>query len=965
MLKCTGIRCLSSRSNSSSWNTAAVKRMPLSSWYKSLPNKLHRGIPDHQQLYNHLISKLNDPIITRQLYTFVDFFLGRCILFTLILNPSVKRFVTKICLNIVEVILRNCFDMDHRFVSFAKPIRKLLISISLNYHMTRDSNVDYFHIFPSWIGRGNFMYRLLKTSSPLSHNQRMALIMIADLFLYVPSNIQHDTAKNRSIVVNNEFSNDYMISIVKSHLLKEVDYMATCVHASVNARREIAGQEAIVPLPHYSVGKSGVFGPSPLSFLVDYVSLKEFNSGVMTSSLKFCKGMDPDSSDILRYMLSAYSLNNRILALFDSWLDSLRAVISDNNNNNMKSSTGKGKPFEFSGLFRDKNLSNLATLMTNQSFGTSKDRFSTLIEKRGSVSFKNIPLHTLCRNYTGLERSWKFRNILIVNTWVQQSLAYLHDICFNALKMIPQDITFDQDCIYDFVNRHGTSNLISLDLSDATTQQHSSIIECIVGEVFGYEISREYIRVVKEELEVYFSKELQLFYTSGTAQGTRSIWALFVMAHHIIIRKSFSMIDGQKTNPDNFPYILLGDNLTIVDTGYDQTRCVSLQENNVTGNYMMISDIFNGSFDHSSSWFPNTRKGLNMHGVEIAKRYFFQNANITPLPLNFLMPYEMNLTYQDFCNGIVAFLKNGLIPRLRFKSGIKACRRLIISTLKNFMHYEKLQFGINSPLVGMKISLLILDLLRYKSNYKFLSEELDLLINSINSIMVKEFNQESYSLYKYGLVLVYASTMVNTTAKLLKDAIPFKYSDLPNVFYLNYIASKYLCGDIRDGDIFSALPEDLRLAIFSELHEAFHPLKDLAMFREKNLADVKLSLERLHIATYCFLVTLDISWISIVKSCMNEIRSPFIETKSEFGIGKMLSKGYTSMSIYDIGFVENLILRNSKNPIQSLNSSRSSNLVSTYNEILGMQLPHIRSHEEIMIMGSTLHADSYSKNRPS
>jgi hypothetical protein len=784
--------------------------------------------------------------------------------------------------------------------------------------------------------------------------------MIADLFLYIPSNIEHDIEKNRSIVVNNEYSNDYMISIAKTHLDKEILYMAQNMSVSVNSRREKAGQDAISPLPHFSVGKSGVFGPSPLSFFVDYMSLKDFNSGVMKSSLLFAKGMDAHSSDIIRYMLSSYSLNRNIMELLDSWFESLRVQCR----NLGPSDNSKVQPFQFSGFFGNSKLTNLATLMTNQSFGTSKNRFSAEIESRGSVSFKSLPMNTLCRNYTGLERSWKFRNILIVNTWIQQTLAYLHDICFNALRSIPQDITFDQDCIYDFVNKHGTDHLISLDLSDATTQQHSSIIETVVGEVFGYEISREFIMMIKEELEVYFSKNLRLHYSSGTAQGTRSIWALFVMAHHIIIRKSFSMIDSNKTNADHYPYILLGDNLTIVDKEYDQTRCVSLQEKNVTGNYMMISDIFNGNFDHSSSWYPHNRNGHNVHGVEIAKRYFFGTANITPLPLNFLMPFEMNGSYPEFCNGVIAFLKNGLIPRLRFSSGIKSCRKLIITTLKNFMHFEILHFGIKTSFVGIKTCLSIIDLLRYKSSYKGLSGELDILINSLNSILVKEFGQESFSQYKYGLVLIYAASMVKTTAKLLETSIPFKYCDLPEVFYLNYIAYKYISGDISRGDTFCILPEALRLAIFSNLHEAYHPLKDLAIFREKNMASVKLSLECLLVATYCFLITLDNSWISIVKTYMNEIRSPFIETKSSFGVGKMLSKGYSSMSIYDMDYV-NLILRKDISSTRSLKLLHSSTLISTYNEILSLQIPHLSSHADIMIMGSTLHQDSYSKNRPS
>jgi len=786
--------------------------------------------------------------------------------------------------------------------------------------------------------------------------------MVADLFLYVPSDITFDVEKNRSIVVENCYSNDYMKEVAQTHLSHELSFMSDLLLTTRDSLIASKDNEMLTPMTHYSIGKSGVFCPSPLSFLIDYIAVIE-NSGFKGLILNMLGGIDP-FSDISRYMRSAFALNSYLCSLFESELSnllvqssSLTATVAG-----YRRGTGNAPKFRLSEILDSKSLQRLADSMSLQSFGSSKDRFSTQNLERDYVSFKkNLPSSTLCRNYTGLERSWKFRNILIVNTWIQQSLAYLHNIVFEALRGIRQDITYDQERIYDFVSKYGTDHLISLDLTDATTQQHTSIMEAVIESAFGDTVSRSFIRVIKEDLNVFFSKDLTLKYTSGSAQGTRSIWALFVIAHHIIIRKSYAMCaaDGIDTkNPNSFPYILLGDNLTIVDRDYRVDLPIDQQEENVTGNYMMISNIFNGSFDHTSSWYPNV-KGHNVHGIEIAKRYFFRNSNITPLPLNYFMPFEQSNSYQDFCLGVINTFKLGLIPRLRFLRGIKESRRLIVKTFRNLILLEISIFGKESSLVSFKICLYELINHKFKKNYDKCKIEIGYLANSLNSIMVSEFSCDTFFTYQYQLTVIKTLSILRESELAIGTAIPFQYNNLPEVFYLNYIAQKYLLKEVPKGMVFSDLSELTRNQIFSELNGSQHPLKGLCEFREKELLKISVALEKFLVVAFCLLSTQDLRYYPILKLLDLEIRSPLVETKSSFGIGKTLSKGYSFQSIYDVAFVSDIL--SSKGESDSVFQSKNQTIIRVYNMIVAKRYNTISTPRDIFIMGEVILQDHFSQ----
>jgi len=940
------------------------RKMPLALWNKSNPIKNSCDTALYNQLIEILISRVGKKSISHSMFVLINFFLCRCVLFTYIL-PKNKFFTEKLIISILKIIIDHNSHLDIRYTETGKRLRKFLVSKALGYEATRDQNIDLRHSFRSWVGRGYFFYRLLHSKSTLSFSQRQILIMVADLFLYIPSDITYDLEKSKSIVIHNTHDNNGMLNIAGDMFPQEVAFMATLLKSEDSKMITKLDGRVLTPLPHYSVGKSGVFCPSPVSFFVDHSALMR-NPGVCKSLLNFLRDLDPHL-DLLSYMRSSFSLTDSLRNLFNThiselWLDPL-SQISDTQG-------FKTKKTELSDLISplSKGLKSLSTSVCLQSFGTSKDRFSMSNKDRGTVSFKNLPDSTLCRNYTGLERSWKFRNILIVNCWIQQAASYLHLLAFEALKGIHQDITYDQDAIYDFVSKYGTKNLVSLDLTDATTQQHSSLMEVILSEAFGTKVARNFIRIIKEDLEVYFSADLSLHYTSGTAQGTRAIWALFVMAHHIIVRKAYANInkndDGLAVNQNRYPYILLGDNLTLLDVGFDQNKPIAQQAGNVTGEYMSISSVFNGTFDHSSSWYPNFNKNEdNIHGIEIAKRYFFRHANITPLPINFFMPFERNISsYQDFSMGVIDLLKAGLLPRLRFLSGAKEARKLILSTLRNLALLEVKLLGAKSKFVAFKTCMHIIEASKFKKGYKNCIQSLDFLHNSLNSILVNEFGQESYSRYQYSIAIVQCLSLLRTSALLVETSIPFKYKDLPEMFYLNWISEKMLNGDVTRGiGYFHDLPADIRKSIFSELLNSNHPLKDLALFREKELEKINRSLESSLIAVYCYLSTLDSSFLFIVKNYLREIRSPLIEVKSNFGLGKMLHKGYSSSSIYDISFLSSVLETTNKDYL-SIDQQLSENKIMVYNRILGLQLPSLKNHDDILVMGNVLYQDFFSKN---
>jgi hypothetical protein len=625
--------------------------------------------------------------------------------------------------------------------------------------------------------------------------------------------------------------------------------------------------------------------------------------------------------------------------------------------------------------FHSIELLRLQLSMQSQAFGTIKDRFKSLLGNRSLISNKYwLQLSSLCRNYAGLEKCWKYRNILIVNLYLQQTLVLLHDIVFKCLEKLGVDLTYDQNKILQFLHKNKNKKLVSLDLTDATTQQHTSIIETLLSYCISPEFGRCFVQIVKEELNVHFNNNgsiFSLFYTSGTAQGTRSIWGLFVIAHHMLIQKAFRLCGIR-----DLEYCILGDNIVFVDNNYDPSAQVDQQsKGSVTYEYIRLSAIFGGTFDHKKSWYPTKIS----NSIEFAKRYIMFGSDITPFALNFLLRYEntspkdLNMKYSALISGLCDFLVLHLLPRF----GFGADTRAIIKGIKFCLLMEVGFFDTYISFKGHKVLGYIFCFLLEKYSFKGgrwspLRTGIQKLLCTFNSIMVSEFGYNSYFPQKFYIISLMLHSQLDTTKLMLEKSLPFKYSQLPEVFYLNYInlkthlqmrsADKKKTIDIPD------LPSDIRNSIFSTL-QAYqnHPLVNLCLFVEAELSVIHESLEKMHILIHALCVTLDIKYLAPLMEISLKT-SRYTETKSDFGLARKKGDKNELHKNHPLQEFHYEMVKNVQYSVQF-----SGNLVnlraSTWNWIISnknLQLMDMSSTTKIISMANILCTDFYPflKNLP-
>jgi len=79
----------------------------------------------------------------------------------------------------------------------------------------------------------------------------------------------------------------------------------------------------------------------------------------------------------------------------------------------------------------------------------------------------------------------KTRVVAIMDFWSQTALRPTHDLLFKILRLIPQDMTFNQGAFKDVVTSWGPRTLYSVDLTAATDRFPIVVIQSVLGGHFG------------------------------------------------------------------------------------------------------------------------------------------------------------------------------------------------------------------------------------------------------------------------------------------------------------------------------------------------------------------------------------------------------------------------------------------------------------------------------------------------
>jgi hypothetical protein len=200
----------------------------------------------------------------------------------------------------------------------------------------------------------------------------------------------------------------------------------------------------------------------------------------------------------------------------------------------------------------------------------------------------------------------KMRIFAISDFWTQTLLRCLHDFLMGELRKLPMDGTWDQGKAADRVKAETAkgTKLYSFDLSAATDRFPVRFLVLVLGFLVGPEVAEAW-RILLVDRD-YWYKGVAYRYAAGQPMGTLSSWAMFALAHHVVVQIA-ARLAGYEGLFDG--YALLGDDIVIFDEAVAEEYRLLMSELGVT---------------------INDSKSINGPGTaEFAKRIFHRGAEVT------------------------------------------------------------------------------------------------------------------------------------------------------------------------------------------------------------------------------------------------------------------------------------------------------------------------------------------------
>jgi len=211
------------------------------------------------------------------------------------------------------------------------------------------------------------------------------------------------------------------------------------------------------------------------------------------------------------------------------------------------------------------------------------------------------------------DKEAKCRIVAILDYWTQSVLYPLHRSLMALLRSIPGDCTFDQGSFRTHLPRKGP--YYSLDLSAATDRFPVEIQVLILGLLVSPEFAAAW-RALLLDRDYFLSwgpVGRVVRYAVGQPMGAYSSWAMFAVAHHVIVRVA-ALRAGKPITWSR--YALLGDDIVLTDV-------------DVVREYRAI--LLEIGVDVSE---PKTHESQDTY--EFAKRWIHKGTEVTGAPFGSL-----------------------------------------------------------------------------------------------------------------------------------------------------------------------------------------------------------------------------------------------------------------------------------------------------------------------------------------
>jgi hypothetical protein len=205
----------------------------------------------------------------------------------------------------------------------------------------------------------------------------------------------------------------------------------------------------------------------------------------------------------------------------------------------------------------------------------------------------------LGRLVTLFEARGKVRIIAITDWWTQVLLRPLHDACFDILKLIPQDGTFNQTAPLDLLIpyiRASNTKVFSYDLSAATDRLPVLFqVQCL--EALGVSWAKHWAGLLVTR--PWYLKGKPIFYAVGQPMGAYSSWAMLAICHHLLVQIAARRVGYSEWFNH---YALLGDDIVIAEEAVARAYHRLMTDLGVSINLSKSFEMDSGTLEFAKRW---------------------------------------------------------------------------------------------------------------------------------------------------------------------------------------------------------------------------------------------------------------------------------------------------------------------------------------------------------------------------
>lgn len=211
----------------------------------------------------------------------------------------------------------------------------------------------------------------------------------------------------------------------------------------------------------------------------------------------------------------------------------------------------------------------------SQSEMIMKDGKTKLELPKGTVSRAKVSMvDGLSQFAVKEEAAGKVRVFALVDSLTQTFMRPLHDLCFDILRALPNDGTFDQEASIKRGQEKAikANKAFSFDLTAATDRLPVSLSESILAGLLNNSHYAMYWKQALTDRDFWFNQKVAerynvsagpYRYAVGQPMGGLSSWAMLALTHHWIVQiAAFKATNRYRWNDE---YEILGDDLVIFD----------------------------------------------------------------------------------------------------------------------------------------------------------------------------------------------------------------------------------------------------------------------------------------------------------------------------------------------------------------------------------------------------------------